>query len=172
MYHCRFVLDSLFPGHTLGCCWRWSIGAARPHVGPCALVGAPISLRLEMSFPAALSTLGLAQQGTPAHTMLFLSFWCRKDVCSQDSRTWFLLLWLFLFCCWDCYDSLLLQLLVSRGNKTVVVLPGCPGHLGIREACVSYVSAGNPLAMPWRKGRKPRYRKTSRAPHDLDWERQ
>lgn len=52
-------------------------------VGPCTLVGAPISFSLEMSVAAALSTLRLAQGGTPAHTMFFPSFWCRKDVCSQ-----------------------------------------------------------------------------------------
>lgn len=34
---------------------------------------------------------------------------------------------------------------------TVLVLPGCPSHLGTREAWVSCVSARNPLAMWWRK---------------------
>lgn len=43
-------------------------------MGPHALVGAPLSLSVQVSVRAALSTLGLTQGGAPARTMLFPSF--------------------------------------------------------------------------------------------------
>lgn len=52
-------------------------------MGPHALVGAPLSLSVQVSVCAALSTLGLTQGGAPAHTMLFPSFCCKEHVCLQ-----------------------------------------------------------------------------------------
>lgn len=126
-------------------------------MGPCALVGAPISLGLKLSVPAAFSTLGLAQGGTLAPMMIFPSFWCRKGVCLQTRGLDFC----FFACFYSdvetvmrayCYNFLF--------HEETKLCWSSQAVLGIYQqggAWVNCMSAGNPLSMPWRKGGKQRY---------------